>query len=121
MTRRIPASSRRRRSRPAIDNAIILYTSGTTGKPKGVMPDPRRAADRGRQRRRRLRQADRPENMLSYLPMAWVGDCLFSFAQAHVAGFTVNCPESSDTVMTDLREIGPTYYFRARRASSRTC
>jgi long-chain acyl-CoA synthetase len=47
--------------------------------------------------------------------MAWVGDCLFSLAQALVAGFTVNCPESGDTVLTDLREIGPTYYFAPPR------
>ena len=55
------------------------------------------------------------EDILSYLPMAWVGDCLFSLAQALVAGFTVNCPESGDTVLTDLREIGPTYYFAPPR------
>lgn len=54
-------------------------------------------------------------DILSYLPMAWVGDHLFSFAQAMVAGFTINCPESGDTVMTDLREIGPTYYFAPPR------
>ncbi|HBZ19053.1 MAG TPA: long-chain fatty acid--CoA ligase, partial [Betaproteobacteria bacterium] len=49
--------------------------------------------------------------ILSYLPMAWVGDHLFSYAQSIVTGYTVNCPESSETVMTDMREIGPTYYF----------
>jgi long-chain acyl-CoA synthetase len=53
--------------------------------------------------------------MLSYLPMAWVGDHLFSYAQWLVAGFTINCPESGETVMTDLREIGPTYYFAPPR------
>ena len=47
--------------------------------------------------------------------MAWVGDHLFSYAQWLVAGFTINCPESGDTVMTDLREIGPTYYFAPPR------
>src|SRR2546426_15874 len=55
------------------------------------------------------------EDILSYLPMAWVGDHLFSYAQWMVAGFTINCPESGDTVMTDLREIGPTYYFAPPR------
>ena len=55
------------------------------------------------------------DNVLSYLPMAWVGDHLFSYAQFLVAGFTVNCPESAETVMTDLREIGPTYYFAPPR------
>ncbi len=47
--------------------------------------------------------------------MAWVGDNLFSHAQSYVSGFTVNCPESGATVMTDLREIGPTYYFAPPR------
>jgi len=51
------------------------------------------------------------DDILCYLPMAWVGDFLYSYAQMHVAGFCLNCPESPETVMTDLREIGPTYYF----------
>ena len=55
-----------------------------------------------------LRQDD---EVLAYLPMAWVGDNIFSFGQSYVAGFCVNCPESSATVMHDLREVGPTYFF----------
>ncbi len=47
--------------------------------------------------------------------MAWIGDHLFSYAEWRVAGFTINCPESGDTVMTDLREIGPTFYFAPPR------
>jgi long-chain acyl-CoA synthetase len=96
------------------DNAIILYTSGTTGKPKGVCQTHKAllSAAVGGIGFDRLTDA---ENVLSYLPMAWVGDCLFSFAQALTAGFTVNCPESSETVTTDLREIGPSYYFAPPR------
>jgi long-chain acyl-CoA synthetase len=61
------------------------------------------------------RRPDRQDNVLSYLPPAWVGDHLFSLAQWLVAGFTINCPESAETVMIDLREIGPTYYFAPPR------
>ncbi len=96
------------------DVASMLYTSGTTGKPKGVCQTHAAliAAAKGGVEFDHL-TAD--ESILSYLPMAWVGDNLFSYAQAYVAGFTINCPESGDTVMTDLREIGPTYYFAPPR------
>ena len=55
------------------------------------------------------------EEILAYLPMAWVGDFIFTIGQAYWAGFCVNCPESPDTMMTDLREIAPTYYFAPPR------
>ena len=98
----------------AEDVSVMLYTSGTTGKPKGVCQTHRAFIESGRGGC----QFDRltaDDSILSYLPMAWVGDHLFSYAQAMVAGFTINCPESGDTVLTDLREIGPTYYFAPPR------
>ena len=96
------------------DVSIMLYTSGTTGRPKGVRQTHAAfiAAARGGCEFDRLGPGD---SILSYLPMAWVGDHLFSYAQWLYAGFTINCPESQDTVMTDLREIGPTYYFAPPR------
>jgi len=96
------------------DVAIMLYTSGTTGKPKGVCMTHRAVIDRARAGAEMEGLTD-ADAILSYLPMAWVGDNLFSYAQGFVTGFTVNCPESSDTVMNDLREIGPTYYFAPPR------
>ena len=96
------------------DIAVMLYTSGTTGKPKGVCQTHASllAAARGGRDFDKLVPDD---EVLSYLPMAWVGDNLFSYAQALATGFTINCPESGDTVMIDLREIGPTYYFAPPR------
>ena len=92
------------------DISIFLYTSGTTGKPKGVVL----TADNLIITARNSIDFDNltsDEEVLAYLPMAWVGDNIFSLAQAYVIGFCVNCPENPETVMTDLKEIGPTYYF----------
>ena len=101
------------KGRPS-DVAVILYTSGTTGHPKGVSQT--HAAMIGTARV--LVEFDgigESDDLLCYLPMAWVGDFLYSYAQVHIAGFCLNCPESPDTVMSDLREIGPTYFFAPPR------
>lgn len=96
------------------DLAIMLYTSGTTGKPKGVMLSHDNLIQTSINGIGHDSLSER-EEVLAYLPMAWVGDHLFSFSQAIVAGFTVNCPESGATVLHDLREIGPTYFFAPPR------
>jgi len=92
------------------DVAVILYTSGTTGHPKGVAQTHAALIETARVLVAFDGFTDKDE-VLCYLPMAWVGDFLYSYAQSLVAGFCLNCPESPETVMTDLREIGPTYYF----------
>ena len=96
------------------DLAIILYTSGTTGRAKGVMLSFDNVIITARNGIE-LEGLTENEEVLAYLPLAWVGDNLFSFAQSYVGGFCVSCPESGDTVLTDLREIGVTYFFAPPR------
>lgn len=94
--------------------AIILYTSGTTGLPKGVVLTHDNVLETARNAAR-AEHLTADEEVLAYLPMAWVGDHLFSYAQSYAIGFCVSCPESGATVMHDLREIGPTYFFAPPR------
>ena len=93
---------------------VMLYTSGTTGRPKGVVLSNRNIIEAARSSSE-FDKLGAGENVLAYLPMAWVGDFIFSIGQAAWTGFCVNCPESQGTMHTDLREIGPTYYFAPPR------
>ncbi len=96
------------------DAAVLLYTSGTTGNPKGVILTHENILVTVGRSIEFDSLTDR-EECLAYLPMAWVGDHFFSYAQSYVAGFCVSCPESGETVMHDMREIGPTYFFSPPR------
>jgi long-chain acyl-CoA synthetase len=93
---------------------VMLYTSGTTGRPKGVVLSNANIIETAKTTCEfdNLKQTD---EILAYLPIAWIGDFIFSVGQAMWSGFCVNCPESADTLSTDLREIGPTYYFAPPR------
>lgn len=96
------------------DTAAMFYTSGTTGRAKGVVLTNEALIDRSRACTQLEGLSDH-EEVLAYLPMAWIGQNMFSYSQWLAAGFTVNCPESPSTVTTDMREIGPTYYFAPPR------
>jgi long-chain acyl-CoA synthetase len=94
--------------------AAMFFTSGTTGNPKGVVHSHRAMLDRARAGAQFDKLTER-EEVLAYLPPAWVGQNIFSYAQWLACGYVVNCPESPTTVMIDLKEIGPTYYFAPPR------
>ena len=94
----------------ADDVALIAYTSGTTGNPKGVVLTHANLITNVRI----LSQAEQyfdSDQFMAYLPMAWIGDSIFSLAMLFDVGFTINCPEAASTVMRDMREIGPTVMF----------
>ncbi|MBK9363466.1 MAG: AMP-binding protein [Rubrivivax sp.] len=96
------------------DVAAMFFTSGTTGNPKGVVHTHFSLLDRAAAGQRFDRLTER-EEVLAYMPPAWVGQNIFSYAQWLACGYVVNCPESSATVTIDLKEIGPTYYFAPPR------
>ena len=96
------------------DVAAMFFTSGTTGNPKGVVHTHNTLLDRARAGANFDRLSE-SEEVLAYLPPAWIGQNIFSYAQWLACGYVVNCPESAATVMIDLKEIGPTYYFAPPR------
>ncbi|MFL6660955.1 MAG: AMP-dependent synthetase/ligase, partial [Rhizobacter sp.] len=92
------------------DVAALFFTSGTTGKPKGVVHSHHTLLDRARAGAAFDRLTS-DEEVLAYMPPAWIGQNIFSYAQWLACGYVVNCPESAATVRIDMKEIGPTYFF----------
>ena len=101
-------------SNQADDVAAMFFTSGTTGNPKGVVHTHRSLLDRAKAGAD-FDQLTENEEVLAYMPPAWIGQNIFSYAQWLCCGYVVNCPESAATVNIDLKEIGPTYYFAPPR------
>lgn len=96
------------------DVGAMFFTSGTTGNPKGVVHTHRSLLDRA-QAGASFDRLTSAEEVLAYLPPAWIGQNIFSYAQWLCSGYVVNCPESQATVTIDLKEVGPTYYFAPPR------
>jgi long-chain acyl-CoA synthetase len=94
----------------ASDTAALLFTSGTTGNPKGVVLTYDNLIDRARAAAE-MEGLSPDDEVLAYLPPAWIGQNMFSYAQPYVVGFCIACPESGETVTNDMREIGPTYFL----------
>ncbi|HEX6691464.1 MAG TPA: AMP-binding protein [Burkholderiales bacterium] len=96
------------------DPAAMFFTSGTTGAAKGVVLTHHALIDRAKAAAEMEGLGD-DDVVLAYLPPAWIGQNIFSYAQPFVTGYCICCPEAAETVMTDMREIGPTYYFAPPR------
>ena len=96
------------------DAAAMFFTSGTTGQAKGVVLTHASLIDRARvaAEMEGLRDTD---VAVAYLPPAWIGQNIFSYAQPMVVGYCICCPESSETFLADMREVGPTYFFAPPR------
>jgi long-chain acyl-CoA synthetase len=98
----------------AEDVSAMFFTSGTTGQPKGVVHTHHSLIERAAAGAA-FDKLTSAEEVLAYMPLAWIGQNIFSYAQWLVCGYVVNCPEQASTVTIDLKEIGPTYYFAPPR------
>jgi long-chain acyl-CoA synthetase len=96
------------------DVCLLFYTSGTTAKPKGALLTHTNMLKMGQN----LMGVDPclpTDDFVSFLPMAWIGEQMMSISCGLQAGFTLNFPEEPETVIANLREIGPHTVFSSAR------
>ena len=96
------------------DSAAMFFTSGTTGQAKGVVLTHASLIDRARVAAE-MESLNESDVAVAYLPPAWIGQNIFSYAQPMVVGYCICCPESPETFLSDMREVGPTYFFAPPR------
>ncbi|MBT8100552.1 MAG: AMP-binding protein [Gammaproteobacteria bacterium] len=96
------------------DLAALVYTSGTTGLPKGAMLSQRYIIFQMHLAPDYLRQASSDE-VLTYLPLCHIAERVFSAWLPLAHGATINFAESPETVMQNLQELSPTYVFAVPR------
>jgi len=96
------------------DTCHFCLTSGTTGLPKAAMLSHRNYINMGVQITK-IDSLEDTDEYLSFLPFAWIGEQMNSFGVAMAVGITINFPESVETSMDDLKEIGPHFMFGAPR------
>jgi long-chain acyl-CoA synthetase len=96
------------------DSAFVFFTSGTTGPAKGVVLTHASLIDRARVAASMGELKD-TDVAMAYLPPGWIGQNLFGYVQPMVVGYCICCPESSDTMLADMREMGPTYFLATPR------
>ena len=97
------------------DPAVFIHSSGTTGRAKGVVLSHRNILA-GVANAHRAHAFDFGEEVLAYLPMAWIGDFSFTLGAGIALAFAINIPERPETVMHNLREVAPTFYLAAPRS-----
>ncbi|MBU3648934.1 MAG: long-chain fatty acid--CoA ligase [Limnohabitans sp.] len=99
----------------ASDPAVIIHSSGTTGKPKGVVLSHANILS-GVANAYQVQAFGFGERILAYLPMAWIGDYALTLGAGVALHFEINIPESAETVLHNLREIAPSFYLAAPRS-----
>ena len=96
------------------DPAALFFTSGTTGPARGVLHAHGALIDRARVAAT-IDGLTEEDTSVAYLPPAWIAQHMMAYALPMVTGSCVCCPESSETMLNDMREMGPTVFLAPPR------